>query len=47
MTGNYEHDSLQSEAEFIQAGGRSFSFFKPFADGEILEVTKKALNNCT
>lgn len=43
MTGNYEHDSLHSQAEFVLAGGRAVSLYKPFADGEILEVTKKAL----
>jgi len=45
MTGNYEHDCLQNEAEFIKAGGRSFSMYKPFAEGEILEVTIKALKH--
>ena len=44
MTGNYEQDSLQSEVEFLEAGGSTFSLYKPFSDGEILEVTKKALS---
>ncbi|MDP8263217.1 MAG: response regulator [Candidatus Ancaeobacter aquaticus] len=44
MTGNFETDPIFKEAEFIQAGGKTYYLYKPFAKGELLEVTRKALN---
>lgn len=44
MTGNCEHNVLKSEIEFLKAGGRTFSLYKPFYEGELIEVTKKVLN---
>ena len=43
MTGKLRPDPILKEAASLQAGGKVFSLYKPFADGEILEITQKAL----
>ena len=43
MTGKLRPDPILKEAAFLQAGGKVYSLYKPFADGEILEITQKAL----
>lgn len=44
MTGRLDSDPIQKEVAFIEAGGRSYFLYKPFVEGEILQVTKKALS---
>ncbi len=44
MTGTVEAGTTtEKEAEFIVAGGKVYYLYKPFLEGEILTVTKKAL----
>ncbi len=43
MTGYVNKNTIYSEIEFIKAGGMNFYLYKPFLEGEILEVTRKAL----
>lgn len=44
MTGKYDECSTQREIAFTQVGGENYYLYKPFADGEILDVTKKILS---
>jgi len=44
MTGKYDADSTRREIEFTQAGGENYYLYKPFTNGEILDVTKKILS---
>jgi len=44
MSGVYR-EMADKEAQFIEAGGKSYHLYKPFYEGQILEVTKKALAN--
>ena len=43
MTGKLDKDLTSKEAEFTKAGGKVYYLYKPFSEGEILEVTQKAL----
>jgi CheY-like chemotaxis protein len=43
MTGKIDEHTVSREIEFTNSGGESFYLYKPFAEGEILGVTKKAL----
>ncbi|MFH1062013.1 MAG: response regulator [Candidatus Omnitrophota bacterium] len=40
MTGKLDKDPIHKEVEFTQAGGVSHYLYKPFAEGEILNVAK-------
>ncbi len=42
MTGMLEIDPILKEMQFV-AGGRAYYLYKPFMQGEILEVARKAL----
>lgn len=43
ITGNFKVDPIQKEIDFIKAGGKTFTLYKPFSEDEILSVTKKVL----
>jgi len=43
MTGNIDIDPIFKEMEFIDAGGRTYQLYKPFIEGELLEIAQKAL----
>lgn len=43
MTGKFDKDTTWKEVSFIEAGGKTYSLYKPFASGEILKITKQAL----
>ena len=43
MTGHVEGELTAKELKFQEAGGKLYYLYKPFVEGEILEVTKKAL----
>ena len=45
MTGSFDKESTIKEAQFVDAGGRTYYLYKPFAQGELQEVIKKALND--
>ncbi|MFH1062850.1 MAG: response regulator [Candidatus Omnitrophota bacterium] len=44
MTGNTDKDPIFKEMEFVDAGGRTYQLYKPFLEGELLEIAQKALN---
>ncbi|MBU1084312.1 MAG: response regulator [Candidatus Omnitrophota bacterium] len=44
MTGKLDTDPIGREVEFVEAGGKTYSFYKPFGAEEILEVTRKAIS---
>ncbi len=44
MTGNTESDPIFKEMEFVDAGGRIYQLYKPFLEGELLEITQRALH---
>ena len=44
MTGQFDKTNIIKEAQFVDAGGRTFYLYKPFAAGELLEVIQKALS---
>ncbi|MBF0489647.1 MAG: response regulator [Candidatus Omnitrophica bacterium] len=44
MTGKFEKNNILKEAEFIDAGGKTYYLYKPFAIGELEEVIQKALS---
>lgn len=43
MTGKLDENTIYREVEFTKAGGELYYLYKPFAEGEILDVTKKIL----
>ncbi len=43
MTGMMETDPIFKEMQFVEAGGQAHYLYKPFLEGEILEVAQKAL----
>lgn len=43
MTGKIDENTIYREVEFSKSGGESYYLYKPFAEGEILNVAKKAL----
>jgi CheY-like chemotaxis protein len=43
MTGYLDKHNILKEKEFIDAGGKSYYLYKPFAEGELLMVIQKAL----
>lgn len=43
MTGLFDKANTNKEAQFLAAGGRTYFLYKPFAQGELQEVVKKAL----
>lgn len=43
MTGMLEKDPILKEVEFEQAGGQIEYLYKPFSEGEVLEIAKKIL----
>jgi len=43
MTGYVDKETIFREIEFTRAGGKVYYLYKPFVEGEILEVTRKAL----
>jgi two-component system alkaline phosphatase synthesis response regulator PhoP len=43
MTGNVQTDPIFKEMEFVDAGGESYQLYKPFIDGELIEITRKVL----
>jgi len=44
VTGKYDSESAKRELAFTGAGGENYYLYKPFAAGEILDVTKKILS---
>jgi len=44
MTGYVDKETIFREIEFTKAGGKIYYLYKPFGEGEILSVTKKALS---
>ena len=45
MTGMLETDPIFKEMQFVDAGGQAYYLYKPFMQGEILEVAQKVLKN--
>lgn len=45
MTGVFGKNSAYQEAEFVKAGGRTYSLYKPFSAGELSEVVQKAIED--
>jgi len=45
MTGRIDKDTIFKEIEFTRAGGKVYYLYKPFVEGEILAVTRKAIGN--
>ena len=43
MTGRLDDNVTYKEIEFVEAGGKVYYLYKPFAEGEILEIARKAL----
>lgn len=43
MTGRVNSSMTDKEIKFIEAGGKIYSLYKPFIEGEILSTAKKAL----
>ena len=43
MTGLFDKHNIAKEREFVEAGGRTYYLYKPFAQGELLSVVQKAL----
>lgn len=44
MTGLFDKENILKEAQFVAAGGRTYYLYKPFSQGELLEVIQKALD---
>jgi len=44
MTGCFDKHNIIKEQQFVDAGGRTYYLYKPFARGELLEVVIKALS---
>lgn len=44
MTGRLDVDPIFKEVDFVNAGGKTYNLYKPFIEGEILEITRKALS---
>jgi len=45
MTGRIDKGTIFKEIEFTRAGGKVYYLYKPFLEGELLEVTRKALGD--
>ncbi len=45
MTGQIYNNLADNELEFRMAGGKVYFLYKPFLEGEILQVTNKALSD--
>ena len=45
MTGSFDKDNKIKEQQFVDAGGRTFYLYKPFARGEVLAVIQKVLGS--
>lgn len=43
MTGAFDKDNILKEQQFVEAGGRTFYLYKPFARGEVHEVIQQVL----
>lgn len=43
MTGLFDKENILKEQQFIDAGGRSYYLYKPFATGELMDVVRQAL----
>jgi hypothetical protein len=43
MTGHVDKETIFREIEFTKVGGKIYYLYKPFVEGEILDVTRKAL----
>lgn len=43
MTGKVDRNSVNKELDFVNAGGKPFFLYKPFAENEITDVIQKAL----
>lgn len=44
MTGKFDANNIIKEVEFVKAGGKTYYLYKPFAEGEVLQVLQKALS---
>jgi CheY-like chemotaxis protein len=44
MTGLFDKQNIVKEQQFVEAGGRTYYLYKPFAQGEVQEVILKALS---
>lgn len=44
MTGLFDKENNLKEMAFVDAGGRTYYLYKPFADGEIESVIKKVIS---
>ncbi len=44
MTGLFDKNNLSREGEFVAAGGKTYCLYKPFAQGELRAVVRKALD---
>ncbi len=45
MTGLLDKENIMKEMAFVDAGGPTYYLYKPFSDGEIEEVIRKALKD--
>ncbi len=45
MTGFFDKENILKEKQFVDAGGRTFHLYKPFAAGEVQSVIQKALSD--
>ncbi len=45
MTGQIYRGLADRELEFVKAGGKVYFLYKPFHEGEILQVTRQALSH--
>ncbi|MEI6438412.1 MAG: response regulator [Candidatus Omnitrophota bacterium] len=43
MTGLLDRENMFNEWKFTEAGGKTYYLYKPFVDGELVEVVGKAL----
>ncbi len=43
MTGLFDQNNYAKECQFVEAGGRSYNLYKPFRQGELRAVIRKAL----
>ncbi len=44
MTGHFSKENVLKEAQFVEAGGRTYYLYKPFVQGEVQEIIQKALS---
>ncbi len=44
MTGLFDQNNYAKECQFVEAGGRSCNLYKPFRQGELRAVVRKALD---